>query len=560
MKRRNMCKRTVGTAAVALSVALALTGCGQSKSTPDGSEAINDVVTEAGQLPIVEDKITLTIGMPDNENVEDFETNAYTLWLEEQTGIDLKFVLFSQPDPMQKLRLMFSSNSELPDILLQFYFSDAEMLQYGRSGLLLDMTDMIEKHGYWIKDMFDNAQRDDWKKEITSGDGKIYYVPDVTEQVGNWYGAKAWLNKSWLDTLNLDMPETTEDLKKVLAAFRDGDPNGNGKKDEIPITSTNDGWMASLPSFLMNSFIYDDRNYRVIIDENDKVSPAFITEEWRDGLRYMNDLVSEGLMDPQCFTLDDATFKTLAQNEDGNIVGSFTGGSPDFYFPGGTERLGEYTALPPLKGPKGVAYAYGGKNITASDDSVGGSITKYCKHPNAAFRLLDFMYSEESFLRTRYGVPNVDWEKAQEGDVALFESIGAKPVIREHLVFFESQNQTWMGYHPNFGRYDLANGQVWNKNPLDGEYVKAQALTAYLNKEPEKQLPKLKLSEDEYDEFQIISTAIKDYVGENMTLFITGKKNLDTDWDEYVKELESMDLKRYIKLIQKGYDNYRALK
>lgn len=38
---------------------------------------------------------TLTIGMPKNANVKDYDTNSYTLWLEEQTGYDLEFQYFS---------------------------------------------------------------------------------------------------------------------------------------------------------------------------------------------------------------------------------------------------------------------------------------------------------------------------------------------------------------------------------------------------------------------------------------------------------------------------------
>src|SRR5690606_24106171 len=43
------------------------------------------------------------------------------------------------------------------------------------------------------------------------------------------------LRKDWLDKLKLETPKTIADWEKVLTAFRDGDPNGNGKKDEIPL-------------------------------------------------------------------------------------------------------------------------------------------------------------------------------------------------------------------------------------------------------------------------------------------------------------------------------------
>ena len=41
---------------------------------------------------------------------------------------------------------------------------------------------------------------------------------------------KMFIYEPWLDALGLEMPTTTEEFYKVLVAFRDMDPNGNGKK------------------------------------------------------------------------------------------------------------------------------------------------------------------------------------------------------------------------------------------------------------------------------------------------------------------------------------------
>ena len=37
--------------------------------------------------------------------------------------------------------------------------------------------------------------------------------------------------KDWLDKLNLEVPETLEEYEKVLTAFVENDPDGNGKED-----------------------------------------------------------------------------------------------------------------------------------------------------------------------------------------------------------------------------------------------------------------------------------------------------------------------------------------
>ena len=62
-----------------------LAGCGGKKEK-----------TESEQTPSNTDgKITLTIGIPQHTSVSNYEDNYYTKWLEEKTGYELKFQLFT---------------------------------------------------------------------------------------------------------------------------------------------------------------------------------------------------------------------------------------------------------------------------------------------------------------------------------------------------------------------------------------------------------------------------------------------------------------------------------
>ena len=47
---------------------------------------------------------------------------------------------------------------------------------------------------------------------------------------------------------------------------------------------------------------------------------------------------------------------------------------------------------------------------------------------------------------------------------------------------------------------------------------------------------------------------IDNYVTQNALAFITGSKNLDTDWDSYVKGFDGLGLPRYLELQQAAYD------
>lgn len=100
-------------------------------------------------------------------------------------------------------------------------------------------------------------QRKSILAQVTMPDGEIYSMPKYDEVLwtlmGNYH---AFINADWLEKLNLEMPETTDELVEVLKRFVNDDPNGNGKNDEIGIvscvTSGNFGGFV----WQMNSFLY----------------------------------------------------------------------------------------------------------------------------------------------------------------------------------------------------------------------------------------------------------------------------------------------------------------
>lgn len=81
----------------------------------------------------------------------------------------------------------------------------------------------------------------DYPNALRSPDGTVRALPIGDETAHNTIDSQLWINQKWLDKLNLDMPQTPEEFKEVLIAFRDKDPNGNGIQDEIPFTFQ-DAW------------------------------------------------------------------------------------------------------------------------------------------------------------------------------------------------------------------------------------------------------------------------------------------------------------------------------
>lgn len=532
---------------------IALSGCGAKKTevgTDTNAVVADENVTAAGELPVVKEPITLTIGVRASSKVKDYNTNAFTKYLEEKTGIDLEFYEFPESGGMSKLNVMLASGTELPDIITGFNIPKSTILEYSDS--FVELSEYIDNHGHWMKEMYEKTRLENIDGYMRCADGGRYFIPGVLEQDSNLYSGKAFINKAWLDKLGLEVPETLEEFEEVMRAFKTKDPNGNGISDEIGFTGSTGGWNERPVNFLMNSFIYDDFGDGFIL-ENDKLSLNYTSDKYKDGLKYISGLVKEGLVDVQSYTQNNDVLRTLC-SADVLTVGAFTSSSPDNLFVSGSERLNDFVALPPLKGPGGTAYA----TMQNYDFNANAVITKYCKYPLAAFRLLDFMMSEEASIFSRYGVEGTDWKKADSTTPCLFADMGYEAKILSILPYGVSQNSHWNQYNCSFRSSDISNTMAWDGNELNGEYFKAKALKAYEGKGPEKvfQRNQMLLSLEEQKEFDEIYAEIKTFVKEETALFVSGEKNVDSDWDGFQKSLKNLRVERYLELTQKGYDAF----
>ena len=105
-------------------------------------------------------------------------------------------------------------------------------MRYGGQGLLQPLNDLID-HAPDILAAFEFKPY--FRPEITTPDGNIYTLPHFEECYHCSVRQKLWINTTWLDTLGLQMPNTTDDLEAVLLAFKEQDPNGNGEAGRDPL-------------------------------------------------------------------------------------------------------------------------------------------------------------------------------------------------------------------------------------------------------------------------------------------------------------------------------------
>ena len=183
----------------------------------------------------------------------------------------------------------------------------------------------------------------DMKKISTFPDGKIYSMPTRLPSRPKSRNQPV-INKAWLDKLGLKAPTTTEELYQVLKAFKEKDPNGNGKPDEIPYTET------GLNMDFLNPFGITDINASSMIVQDGKPVYFPTTDAYKEALIYTHKLYSEGLIDQELFTQDNTMTSAKWQNADIPIVGFSNQWTPDAVFGKWSDQ---YEAIAPIAGPDG---------------------------------------------------------------------------------------------------------------------------------------------------------------------------------------------------------------
>ncbi|GGH81326.1 putative aldouronate transport system substrate-binding protein [Pullulanibacillus pueri] len=383
------------------------------------------------------------------------------------------------------------------------------------------------------------------KDAITTPDGDIYSLPQVNDCYHCSMSEKMWVYKPWLDKLGLKIPTTTDEFTAMLKAFKTQDPNGNGKADEIPLSGMKNSWHEDIAGFLMNPFIYSD-----MFVKDGKIQVPYNTPEWQEGLKYLHQLYADGLIYSGSFTQDSEQFMKLGENPGTPILGVAVAATRSTFADISDKGRGnDYVVVPPLKGPDGNRVTlYEPAPVTQPAEFI---ITKNCKHPDVAMRWADAMYKRDITLRSVIGRPDKEWRNAKEGETGLNGKQASWVELKQSEAL---TNHAWMQTGPSLRTREFRSSHAVPKGTQEEVLWKAtEQYEPYLPKDIEP-VPDLFFTEEQSNEMATLEKTVTDYVDEMKAKFITGKANIDKDWDKYIKTLDSMGIKDYVKIYQEAYD------
>ncbi len=514
------------------------------------AERVASIVLPSPELPLTEETVSFSLMYPKTADHGDFDGMFYLEALEQSTGVRLDIQAIDANGWDEKLALSFASGDYGEIFINGVSFNDAAI--YGQAGMLRPLEDLIEQYAPNIQTIFELIP--ETKRNVTAPDGHIYMMAayDGTPRdmlMNATYNQE--INGSWLEAVGMDVPTTLDEFYDMLVAFKNEDPNGNGEADEIP-------W----------SFVYDGEGYNMVLGafgfvnlRHDVIDGQYVyvpaQENFRHYLEFMHKLYSEGLVDSDIFTMTaeeyNAKMSTMSigfmPNSGAAIIGM------DNYL--------DTVNLHPLTSEYNETPIHPGR--AQEVDKYGMVITDKCSEEKAilAIKLLDYFYSQEGTFLIKCGPEYGAWGDMIDGGYVRHED--ADGTVSYELVYDEDKYTGYWEFRIKNGLmnmpffYTAAHAEV-----IIGADAANNHLTEIVNDcgmLSARRLGYPQMATFTEDEQDILAPFVlmDSFVDQSVAKFITGETEINDDtWNEYLENLEMMDLQTLIEVRQAAYDRWNS--
>ncbi|WP_214628162.1 extracellular solute-binding protein [Paenibacillus agaridevorans] len=441
----------------------------------------------------------------------------------EWTGVDVYFI---HPEHDYSFQLLLTSH-DLPDIIEAGWITlPGGPEKYLSDGKIIRLNEYLDQYAPNFSKLLN--EHPEYRKLISTDDGSIYAFPFLRGDPFLQTFRGLAIRKDWLDNLSMNIPETIDEWHAVLKAFKEQDPNRNGKADEIPLSIR---WEDL--GFLSAWGIKRDF-YQV----DGEVKYGLIEPEFRQYIATLKLWYDEGLIDPEFMVTDNRlravklTADTLGSQYSytiGRENESMKGIHPTFEMiaaPNPVLNKGDK----PLIGQQDPMYTGYGAAITTSADDIPGLV-----------RWMDFNYGEEGGLLFNFGIEGESYTM-MDGYPTFKQTIWEDAAELDRYILSSS-------YGP------FVQDKRWMEQKADRLKNGRNSLETWMNADNNRHLPPLSPNEKERSELDTIMSDINLYAAEALNKFILGVEPLD-HYDQFLITLKQMGIERAIAIQQAALDRF----
>ncbi len=588
-------KKSMRVLSLAMSFFMLLTACGQtaqngdstdeSPQTSDAAESdqqTSESVEETeypeylnleSAYPVIKDEyegtIKLKVAFVVDPTARDWDELWVSRYLKDKYNIELEVEYITNTTLQEKKSLMLNSG-DLPDMMWNMNFTTDELVKYGQEqGLFLKCDEYMNETltpsimHYWT---------DEVKRASTAPDGHVYSLPKLTDsaEVDPGLVQRLFINKAWLDELNLEMPRTLDEYVDALYAIKEADPAGVGSENLYPMGGGME--TTSVTWYLLNALGYITPNYNngayglaPCIRDGEVVIPVYDMEVYQEFLKLLNQFYNDGIINSNFFTIEGTEINAQMNAGQTAVYG-------DAPYISGITTWDEWDACYPLTSE----WQSEPEILNSATVSVGGFvISANTEYPELCMRFADVFFNNQTDISaafwggtgegTEYDSDEFiqgEWLEDKQDYTIDTEKLPEGYSTYSYLIEYMHGNML------NFGTYNLREAKVKKAND-NGADMPAEKVYDMTNPDAFYRVcvrdnivpyvtdgyPSIYYTDAETAQKIIdLETVIQPYVKEQVAMFITGARPLSETAD-FVEEMKGMGMEELVDIYKNIYDN-----
>lgn len=501
-------KKRILAAILTLSMVVSMTACGNSDAGGSKDSAKNN---GNGDEPYTVTMVLNGSTQPDEERIEQ-KINEI---LEPELNANLDIVVLPWASASQQLQLMLSGDEKI-DV---FYTQATNAVQYMNAGQIIDMSELIDKYGTNIKQIYG----EDIAK-INQIEGFVYGVPNQIERGSI---PAVFMRKDLVEKYNIDTSQIKEpkDLESVFETVKAGEP------DMTMLYSINDGDTPVTRLFRGDNL--SDNNYLgVLMDQTNstKLENFFATDWFKDTTTMLYNWYQKGYISQDAGT-NTENWRTVCKA--GNLFSLFFAYHPGTPVEFESSTGYDFEIVPFYNEPIINSSSYNG---------VTFSIAQNSENPEKTMEVLDYIYGSSEIMNLlNWGEQDKDYviEDADNGIINFPEGITSDNAGYNLNLGWELPNQfiayKWTGSDP----------QLWEKMEEFNSSAKSSKAVGFLFD-----------SSNYSSEIAALSNIVKQYSG----ALYSGSGDPDELIPELLEALDDAGINEVIQAKQEQLDAFLAAK
>lgn len=536
-------------------LAMSIPSCAPSGGTGGAQDSSSEEPLQTGQkelsdtsLPFADGDVTLSLLTFDSWYAPASYADSLPVWeeMEKRTGVKIEFQVVPYADSEAVIQTRLASGSNLPDITaVPPWTTTAGVTQYAQEDVLLCLDPYLENGAMPSTEAF-LKEYPNIAAQMQSTDGSYYAVANVIALVNPVIPRAIIVRDDWLKKAGFENVEdlvTVEDWETYLRAVRDGDYNGNGKADEIPLITENVGQLLSFSSGFGFDVAPDDQSNFFYYDEDGTVSFALADDRMKDCVAWLRDLYAEGLIYNQLENNSETIWSLYPQD----IVGAHCKVAVDYItradglLAGIDDNALHLMTTTPSESRENLC-----KMQMRPDVEFRFAITTACQNPDIAAKWVDYVWaSKDGNILKDFGIKGLSYDEADDGTLYYTDYI-----LKNDQNLSAHDMMRTLGGAPSFLVLDSLESweqkqkgtSVWS----EGERLSDRLTSPF---------PMMVLTMEENETILNLLPDFQTYYLEMITKFITGTESMD-QWDAYVENLRALGLEEITAVYQAEIDRY----